>query len=225
METPAVYLVCFGDSLTAGYQAGPGGIVLNADTPYGGFIQKWVGARAQIIVTGICGELTSEMVKRFHREVIEAKPQITVILGGTNDLGWGISPLQICENLRQMYEAALDADIKPVGVTVPSICVDCEEVSLSQPEEIEPAQPIPGWVRDHIDKRIVLNQKIAEACKTLKIPWLDLFAETSEGRSHLLAPRFSSDGLHFNTAGYEVFAQLVWRNLFAETFGEATPGQ
>lgn len=220
MKSTAPFLVCFGDSLTAGYQTGVGGFGLTADSPYGGFIQQWVGAGAKIVVTGICGELTSEMVKRFHRDVVAARPKVTVILGGTNDLGSGVSPMHICENLQLMYRSALDAGIDPVGVTVPSICVDGGEPGMGQKDS---ERKIPPWVQPHIDQRLILNQQISEACRTFNIQCLDLFAETLEGPTHLLASQFASDGLHFNMAGYEVFARLVWRHLLAESFGDCPP--
>jgi len=220
MKSTAPFLVCFGDSLTAGYQTVVGGFGLTADSPYGGFIQQWVGAGAKIVVTGICGELTSEMVKRFHRDVVAARPKVTVILGGTNDLGSGLPPMHICENLQLMYRSAIDAGIDPVGVTVPSICVDDGEPGMGQKDS---ERKIPPWVQPHIDQRLILNQQISEACRTFNIQCLDLFAETLEGPTHLLASQFASDGLHFNTAGYEVFARLVWRHLLAEPFGDCPP--
>ena len=41
--------------------------------------------------------------------------------------------------------------------------------------------------------------------------------------ARLIASQFASDGLHFNTAGYEVFARLVWRHLLAKPFGACPP--
>ncbi len=156
MKTVSPYLVCFGDSLTAGYQAAPHGFGVIEDAPYGGFIQEWVGGRARIVVSGICGELTSEMVKRFQRDVIQVGPQATVILGGANDLGWGVLPGQICENLREMYRLALAAGIEPVGVTVPSIRADSHEFGIEQPRTAKDSEkPISPWVRAHIDQRLV----------------------------------------------------------------------
>ena len=143
-----------------------------------------------------------------------------MILGGTNDLGSGVSPQHIIENLQLMYRSALDAGIKPVGVTVPSICVDGGELDMGQKDS---ERRIPPWLQTHIDQRLVLNQQISEVCGTFNIQCLDLFAETLEGPTQLLASQFASDGLHFNKAGYEVFARLVWRHLLAEPFG-ACPG-
>ncbi len=221
MKSMTPYLVCFGDSLTAGYQVGLG---RNVDTPPGGFLQQWVGPRAEIVVSGICGEVTGEMVNRFPRDVVARGPEITVILGGTNDLGCGTEPSRICGNLEQMYRLALHAGIEPVGVTVPSICVEDETRGMAPVGMSGADRPLPDWVKTHIDRRLVLNQKIAEVCQSLNMKCLDLFTETSEGHHQFLASRLSSDGLHFNDVGYEVFARLMWRHLLSETFGACPSG-
>ena len=208
MKSDNPYLVCFGDSLTAGYQNRADGFGLSVDTPPGGFIQEWVGSQAQVVVTGICGETTNEMVQRFSQAALACNPKFVVILGGTNDLGLGLTPLHICENLNQMYQHAREADIEPVGVTVPSIFLGEEGGTL-----------IPDWAQNHIKKRLVLNKKISDICEKLNMKCLDLFRATGDSRGQLLDARFSSDGLHFNTAGYEAFARLIWNHVLADTFG------
>lgn len=223
LKSNAPHMVCFGDSLTAGYQTSGSGFGLALQTPPGSYLQQWVGPSTQIVVSGICGEVTGEMVYRFPRDVVGLSPKRTVILGGTNDLGCGVVPSKICQNLEGLYRLALDAEIEPVGVTVPSILVGDDQISFPQTNEADSDRPLPGWLKNHIDQRLVLNQMIQESCQTLKIQCLDLFSETSEGSHQLLAAKFSSDGLHFNAAGYEVFARLIWHHLLAESFGACPP--
>ena len=47
---------------------------------------------ARVEISGICGEVTGEMVLRFRAAVLNRRPQTVVILGGTNDLGWNADP-------------------------------------------------------------------------------------------------------------------------------------
>src|SRR6185436_4602572 len=117
----APLIICFGDSLTAGYQSPTPDMPALTDTPYGSFLQERVGGSARILVRGICGELTGEMAMRFREDVLARKPGFVVILGGTNDLGMNAQPAEIMRNLLKMYESALAADIEPVAMTVPSI--------------------------------------------------------------------------------------------------------
>lgn len=202
------FLVCFGDSLTAGYQADHSGRIRQPDCPYGIFLQEWLGPERPVVISGICGEVTQAMLQRFPSDVLARQPNFTVILGGTNDLGWGMAPPEIHRNVRSMYEMALHRHIHPVGVTVPSIHVE-ETASAVTPDSL------PAWLRDHLDRRIVLNQLIRDTCVALGIPCVDLFTATADGSLHLLAAQFSSDGLHLNTEGYREFANLVWKEVFA----------
>ena len=202
-------LVCFGDSLTAGYQVRAETGMPLPDVPYGGFLQEWLGARGRVSVKGMCGETTSDMMTRFSRDVIDVDPSHTVILGGTNDLGWNVAPSTIMTHLERFYTMALAAGIRPVGVTVPSIRA-----------EGHGGGPLPAWLQEHLQYRWELNRLIAERCERLQMPCVDLFQATAEGPSLLLAARFSSDGLHLNAAGYRTFARLVWNELFAGRFGD-----
>ena len=201
-------LVCFGDSLTAGYQVQAVTGMPLPDVPYGGFLQEWLGVRGRVSVKGMCGETTSDMMTRFSCDVIDVMPSYTVILGGTNDLGWGVAPSTIMTNLERFYTSALAAGIQPVGVTVPSLRA-----------EGHGGGPLPAWLQEHLQYRLELNGLITERCKRLHMPCVDLFQGTSEPPSSLLAARFSSDGLHLNDAGYLMFARLVWNAVFADRFG------
>ena len=201
-------LVCFGDSLTAGYQVRAETGMPLPDVPYGGFLQEWLGARGRVSVKGMCGETTSDMMTRFSRDVIDVDPSHTVILGGTNDLGWNVALSTIMTHLERFYTMALAAGIRPVGVTVPSIRA-----------EGHGGGPLPAWLQEHLQYRWELNRLIAERCERLQMPCVDLFQGTSEPPSSLLAARFSSDGLHLNDAGYLTFARLVWNAVFADRFG------
>lgn len=212
-----ISLICFGDSLTAGYQKEAGPVGQELYEPPGGFLQHWLGGRGKILVRGICGEVTAEMIQRFPRDVINQKPKSVVILGGTNDLGLNVAPQQVCLNLQHMYHMALRAGIQPVGVTVPSIYIEEDGVAQARGGAEE---RIPVWAKTYIENRRILNRMITEACVALHMGCIDLFTKTVEGPAQLLAPGYSSDGLHFNTKGYEVFAQLIWQHVLAETFGD-----
>ncbi len=212
-------LICFGDSLTAGYQSvGIGGQV-SADTPYGVFLQTWLGSSGTVTVTGICGEMTKDMIDRFARDVVCHHPTTVVILGGTNDLGCGFTPSSILENLKNLYQQAQDSGIQAVGVTVPSLCASDEVLMISREMSEVVNQDIPPWIQSHIDHRRTLNRMIQETCTTMEMECVDLFSGTSEGPQGLLAPVYSNDGLHLSTLGYERFAELVWQVLFEKRLG------
>lgn len=199
----AMKIVCFGDSLTEGYQSSQR---FGADgfTPYGTYLQEWLGSRGTVRVRGVCGELTEEMQTRFSRDVLPLNPDYVVILGGTNDLGWGLSPSVIVEHLVGMYAEAATHGIQPVGITVPSLG-GLEDFSR---EEASP-------YAQAIQAREAVNSALKGYCRNAAIPLVDLFAATCDLRTKELAAPFSEDGLHLTTLGYYTLAELLWKEVFS----------
>jgi acyl-CoA thioesterase I len=196
-RTPLI--ICFGDSLTAGFQSPTRENPTGQETPYGQFLQSYVGDVVRIRTSGICGELTGEMVMRFRRDVLNHQPGYVPILGGTNDLGWDASPPEIMSNLMKMYEQTLAMGGVPIPVTVPSIRV--EDASGSQEGQ--------KWVAEHLARRTQLNQLIQEYADSKAIAYVDLFAATVDPQSGQLAAIYSNDGIHLTTVGYQLFAGQV----------------
>lgn len=196
-------VICFGDSLTAGFQSPTRDNPTGADTPYGKFLQSALGALAEVQTSGICGELTGEMVMRFRRDVLNHGPAYVPILGGTNDLGWNRSPSDIMRNLVAMYEQTLAMGSLPIPVTIPSIRVEDGSESAEGGE----------WIAGHLARRHELNQLIQDYADAKSIGYVDLFTATAEPESGQLAAIYSNDGIHLTTAGYQLFAHMVARVL------------
>jgi lysophospholipase L1-like esterase len=192
-------VICFGDSLTAGFQSPTKANPVGEETPYGHFLQDELGGMAQVRVSGICGELTGEMVMRFQRDVLVHKPSYVLILGGTNDLGWNASPIEIMRNLVTLYEQTLAAGGMPIPVTVPSIRVEDSQGSQEGQER----------VADHLARRGQLNKLIQEYAASKSIACVDLSVATADPVSWHLAEIYSNDGIHLTTAGYRLFAEHV----------------
>ncbi|MBM4120856.1 MAG: hypothetical protein FJ248_08185 [Nitrospira sp.] len=197
----ASIIVCFGDSLTAGYQSPTRETPHLRETPYGAFLQESLGQRAQVWVSGRCGELTSEMTVRLQGDVLAHKPAAVVILGGTNDLGCGAPPAAIFRNLLTMYDAARGTGVQPVAVTVPSI-------RIAGPGAAD-------WAAGPIAQRHALNHLIHDYGAHHAMPVVDLFSATSEPDTGLLQARYSNDGLHLTTEGYRVLAALLYDHVFS----------
>jgi lysophospholipase L1-like esterase len=165
-------------------------------TPYGRFLKNLIRDNVEIVIKGISGELTGEMILRLDRDVLSKKPDYVVILGGANDLGWGAHPSEIMRDLVAMYERSRSAGIRPVAVTVPSI------------RGFDPLIP----------PRQVLNNLIIEYSKSKQQPFVDLFTATAEPETLRLAEKYSNDGLHLTTEGYRLLAELLYNEVFKEVF-------
>lgn len=194
-------IVCFGDSLTEGYQSACVGPGLGV-TPYGGFLQERLGECGRVLVRGVCGETTQDMRQRYAVDVLALSPHYVVILGGTNDLGWGLSPQSVFDNLVWMYAEAQSNGILPVGVTIPSLG------GLAQGDYGD--SPYLQAIR----ARKAVNQSLTEYCESKQIALVDLFTATCDAQYQELAPQFSEDGLHLTTLGYRTLADLLWFQVF-----------
>jgi lysophospholipase L1-like esterase len=208
------HIICFGDSLTAGFQSPTPAYPTGRATPYGDFLQEWLGASMLVRVSGNCGELTSEMAMRFRQDVLSHRPDYVVILGGTNDLGWNARPADIMRNLLKMYELSRAEGIVPVPVTVPSIRIADD----GAPPDAA------AWIEDHLERRRQLNELILAYADSKQLVAVDLFAATAEPETGRLAAPYSNDGLHLTTAGYRRFAELLFDQIFQPACPDA-PGR
>jgi lysophospholipase L1-like esterase len=189
-------IVAFGDSLTVGYQSPTEDGELPRPAPYTAFLSKRVdgmlgkrapGFKVEFLNRGIVGELTDDMVVRFSRDVLRPRPDAVIILGGSNDLGWGMDPSSVAENLAGMYGEALKKGIQPVACTVPSV--------RGYEEGIRP--------------RLLLNGLIRTHSEALGIICVDLFSVTSDSAGSL-REALSNDGLHLTPQGYEAMAEAIF---------------
>jgi len=190
----------FGDSLTVGYQSPTAENPNGRTTPYGRFLQERLGGSAEVLVRGVNGELTGEMAMRLGTDVLPLRPDYVVILGGTNDLGWGAQPQEVMRNLVTIYERVRGSGAQPVAVTLPSI--------LGFDEAIPPRQ--------------TLNRLILEYSRDKPQPAVDLFTATAEPETLRLAEAYSNDGLHLTTEGYRLLADLLYQEVFS-AFGSNEP--
>lgn len=194
-------IICFGDSLTAGYQSPTDDVPYIVETPYGTFLQERLGAQATVMTSGVCGELTRDMVLRFQDDVVAYRPDCVVILGGTNDLGCYVAPTEVFNNLCRLYDQASTAGIRPVAVTVPSIRM---QINLADRH----------WLNDFLMQRQHVNRLMLDYCVKHTIACVDLFAATVEQDTLLLAGPYSNDGLHLTTIGYRKMADLLYEQVF-----------
>ena len=137
---------------------------------------------------GVNGDLTSQMLLRFRGDVVGLEPDYVIVLGGANDIGWGVLIEETLANIREMFEAAADNGIKSIGCTVP---------------------PILSW-NEGISPRLSLNTLLKQLCQEKKASCVDLFAATCNPATKRLRVDYSSDGLHLNTAGYRKIAETVF---------------
>jgi lysophospholipase L1-like esterase len=190
-----VRVVALGDSLTVGFRSYGLDEDTGKSTPYTDLLIDRVSRdfpsdsiSIEIVNKGIVGQLTEQMLLRFDSDVIRLSPRVVIILGGSNDLGWGVAPTEVLQNLSEMYRLSLQNKIVPIACTVPSI--------LGYDTGIRP--------------RILLNKLLQEHCREIGIRCVDVFRATLDQSTSRLALRYSSDGLHLSSEGYRKMGAVIY---------------
>jgi len=180
-EPRAVFM---GDSITDGWK-------LDQYFPGKGYINRGIG-----------GQTTPQMLIRFRADVIDLKPKVVVILGGTNDLAGNTGPatLEAIEaNLASMADLARTNRIYVVFASV---------LPVSDYSKDKDGKPIVRTVARQPEKILALNAWMKKYAADNGLGYLDYFSAMADDKG-FLKPDISNDGLHPNEKGYEIMKPLA----------------
>lgn len=143
---------------------------------------------------GISGQTTPQMLVRFRPDVINLKPEVVVILAGTNDIAGNTGPStleMIMDNLISMTELAKVNHIKVI------LCSVLPAFDYPWKPGLEPAEKI-----------VSLNKMIRAYADTHGVEYLDFFSSMADERNGMKAA-YTQDGVHPTLAGYKVMDPLM----------------
>ena len=150
---------------------------------------------------GISGQTTPQMLIRFRPDVIALKPQVVVILAGTNDIAGNTGPMTleaIEDNLVSMAELAKANSIRVVLASVMPVCDYIRPQTVQRPPEKIIA--LNAWMKDYAAK----NNHV----------YLDYYSAMLDDKQ-MLRQEITDDGLHPNAAGYEIMTPLAEKAIAA----------
>lgn len=143
---------------------------------------------------GVSGETTQQMLDRFKKDVLDQKPQVVVIMGGTNDLAQGVSKDKILENISSMASQAADAKMK---VVLCSITPCNQTYSRLSPHE----------KGTHI---VALNKRIKEYAAQKGFTYCDYYPALADADGYSLKAAYCLyDRLHPNPDAYTVMEGII----------------
>lgn len=162
--------------------------------------QNWASQRGSFFTDhgfvgrGISGQTTPQMVLRFHQDVVDLKPAVVLILGGTNDVAENTGPMtdeQIIANLEAMVEMARAHGIKVVIGSV------------------TPATTFFWNPQMHPTARIqALNVKIRAWAASQNLVYADFWSAMAQPDGTTI-PDLASDSVHPNAAGYSIMEPIA----------------
>lgn len=156
---------------------------------------------------GISGQTTPQMLIRFRPDVIDLKPQVVVILAGTNDIAGNTGPTTldaIEENLMSMVESAKFHNIHVVLASLLPVCDYIKPQTNRRPPEKIIA--LNAWMKDYAQKNGLV--------------YLDYYSAMLDDKK-MFKQDLTYDGLHPNAAGYEVMGPLAEKAIAAALQGRA----
>jgi len=149
---------------------------------------------------GISGQTTPQMVLRFRQDVIALRPEVVVILAGTNDIAENTGPITIAaieDNLASMVDIAKRNGIRVVlSALVPALKYPWRP-DLAPVAKI---RSLNDWMKDYAAKEGLF--------------FLDYHSAMANDQRGLKA-ELSEDGVHPNKAGYAVMAPLAEKAIAA----------
>ena len=143
---------------------------------------------------GISGQTTPQILLRFRQDVIALRPNVVVILAGTNDIAENTGPITLEameDNLTSMVELAKNHGIRVVLSSV------LPASSYSWRPEIRPVEKIRAlnaWMKDYAAKE--------------RLVFVDYYSAMAN-EEHGLKAELSDDRVHPNKAGYALMAPLA----------------
>ncbi len=193
-------IICLGDSLTEG--AG-----LDRQRTWPALVENGLSG-ATLINQGIGGDTTGGMLARFASLVVPEKPDLVVILGGCNDLWFGLDPRIIQANLFAVASQAQYHGILPLMATPLPFVTEIMETQPWMP----PPEGYGAMARQVEQLRSALN----DAAPKSEILFADLYAQFCDEAGKVQRRYFMEDGLHPNYPGHQRIAQAILAVLRTE---------
>jgi lysophospholipase L1-like esterase len=185
-------ILCHGDSLTEG---------TDIETAYRwpSLLQNALGT--EVINTGIGGDTTAGLLGRFSTDVITRKPDVVILMGGTNDFWWDLPTNTVLSNLFSMAYQAQYHGIAPLfGLPMP-----CDKNRAAE----QPYSPPEGGYEQLLTKVKSLGQKLKTVAGESDIPVLDFHHLFIDDGGQIRSDLFLDDGMHANQQGHRMMAEFA----------------
>ncbi|HTR80364.1 MAG TPA: GDSL-type esterase/lipase family protein [Bacteroidota bacterium] len=165
------------------------GIILLGDSITAGFPTSTLLKEYSVINKGISGDRTESVLERLNEDVIALTPSAVFLLIGTNDLPFTNSNNTMLVNYERI--------ILRISKGIPGVRLFVQSILPTRHLETRPLERIQ-----------LLNLEIHKLAMKYGAKYLDIYPLFVNGNGEL-AEKFSDDGLHLTTLGYERWAEFL----------------
>lgn len=197
-------IVCFGDSITFGFDPDNGGAQIG--TPYPARLQEYLRLMYQnnnitVVNQGISGNTTASLIARFDTAVVDETPDFVIQMIGINDCGLSVDPDTFRSNLIILYNNYLTNDIPVVYATTTPVKRSDNGVSGS-----------------YIHYRLGIYNKITEdVCLQYKIPMINVYQDFNKifqlSSDYTVQNFLPVDDYHPTQPGYDLIAGVMFKSI------------
>lgn len=194
-----IVAVFLGDSLTAGFQQGPGYLPPRY-YPFTNLLESSLRIKLRdldtdkdiaVVNQGMDGDSTRGMLERFAWSVEPENPDIVLLWGGINDLSSRIQPEAVFSNIVALVERTMAINATPIVLNV---------------------APVAGA---HFNETVMDLNKLTETyCHEKGVIYVDIFSELTDGEGKL-ADEYSNDGIHLSDRGYQKILPTVFESIMS----------
>jgi acyl-CoA thioesterase-1 len=188
-----VSVVCFGDSLTAGYGAAYPGVD-DKTKSYPAYLQNKINI--PVINAGISGDTTSMALSRVNADVLAKDPLIVIIELGANDLFQGIPLMTTKNNLQKIIDSINDGNRK---IYVAKFYTN--EVAMAMAAEL--------GIGSYAMQALLIAQYNAMFDALASSNDVELIEDIWSGIWGI----YMSDAVHPNAKGYEIMADNYYKAM------------
>jgi lysophospholipase L1-like esterase len=192
-----IVAVFLGDSLTNGFQQGPGYLPPRY-YPFTNLLESSLRIKLTelntdkdivIVNQGIDGDSTRGMLERFSRVVEPENPNLVLLWGGINDLSTKSLPESVVPNIIELVERTKSIGAIPIVLNV---------------------APVTDVQFNEIIKK--MNNLTKNFCNENEVDYIDVFSELIETQGKLMED-YSNDGVHLSDRGYQKIKPLIFRSI------------
>ena len=154
---------------------------------------------------GVSGDLASKMLLRLQADVIQLRPRNVVILAGTNDVSKIVGGDKDSEEIVREVTASVESLVKATR----SAGINTLVCSILPTNSDYARHGMRSQLRGQI------NERIRAVCAAAGAAYVD-YASTMSDANGNLRKDYSADGVHPNSAGFEVMARVLEQALAAQ---------
>ena len=197
-------ILCMGDSITYGTSSSSGGPATGYPILMERLSEPGLGGHCVTINGGDPGESTSEGKTRLLTLLATYKPDLTIIMEGTNDMFFQEPFSKVDSNLRTMVSYALAYGSSAIISTIPPVIKSEYRDRTAQEQRIE-----------------AFNPRIYQIAADFRIPLADTWRAITSQPNWQKALMDQETANHPNDAGYKIVA----RNYYSVLEGATLSGQ